>query len=94
MDIFNATLSRNLTSNHLRDIQQRVRAMISKCANPNCSKLLMRLDGGRFFGFPVREKGTIEHFWLCSGCSKIFTLKLSHGTVELTARQQKAAKIA
>lgn len=69
--------------------------MISKCANPNCSKLLMRLDGGRFFGFPIREKGTIEHFWLCSGCCKGFTLKLSQGRVELTARQQKkAAKIA
>jgi len=69
--------------------------MISKCANPNCSKLLMRLDGGRFFGFPSREKGTTEHFWLCSNCSKGFTLKLNQGKVELTARlHKKAAKIA
>ena len=69
--------------------------MISKCANPSCAKLLMRLDGGRFFGFPIREKGTIEHFWLCSACSKAFTLKLNQGRVELTSREyRKAAKTA
>src|SRR5689334_14053750 len=45
-------------------------AMISKCANPSCSKLLMRLDGGRFFGFPMRDKNAVEHFWLCLNCSK------------------------
>jgi len=61
--------------------------MISKCANPGCSKLLMRLDGGRFFGFPVREKKRIEHFWLCSGCSKNYTLKMSEGKVELAIRK-------
>ncbi len=61
--------------------------MISKCANPGCSKLLMRLDGGRFFGFPVRGKKRIEHFWLCSGCSKSYTLKMSEGKVELAIRE-------
>jgi hypothetical protein len=63
--------------------------MISKCANPKCSKMLMRLDGGRFFGFPLRDKGSIEHFWLCAVCSKSFTLKLSEGKVELATRQHK-----
>ena len=63
--------------------------MISKCANPSCSKLLMRLDGGRFFGFPTREKKMIEHFWLCLSCSKDFTLKLSEGRVELVNRKHK-----
>jgi hypothetical protein len=61
--------------------------MISKCANPRCSKLLMRLDGGRFFGFPAREKRRIEHFWLCSGCSKTYTLKMNEGQVELALRK-------
>gem|GEM_PF-1108588 len=64
--------------------------MISKCANPNCSKMLMRLDGGRFFGFPTPAK-TIEHFWLCSTCSKTFILRLIEGRVKLQTREHKAA---
>lgn len=68
---------------------ERSTLMISKCANPKCSKMLMRLDGGRFFGFPLRDKGSIEHFWLCAGCSKSFTLTLNEGKVELTERQHK-----
>lgn len=63
--------------------------MISKCANPSCSKLLMRLDGGRFFGFHTRDRGNVEHFWLCVGCSKTFTLKQSDGRVEVVKREHK-----
>ena len=62
--------------------------MISKCANPRCSRLLMRMDGGRFFGFPTSAK-RIEHFWLCMSCAKNFTLKLNAGTVQLTARDDR-----
>ena len=64
--------------------------MISKCANPECSKLLMRLDGGRFFGFPT-SKSNIEHFWLCISCSKHYTLKHQEDKVELVARARKTA---
>ena len=64
--------------------------MISKCANPSCSRLLMRMDGGRFFGFPTSAK-RIEHFWLCLHCSKHFTLRLKAGTVELVNRDQRKA---
>ena len=64
--------------------------MISRCANPNCSKTLMRLDGGRFFGFPTPQKG-IEHFWLCVSCSKLYTLKQNNGEVELVPREKKTA---
>jgi hypothetical protein len=64
--------------------------MISKCANPNCSKLLMRMDGGRFFGFPTANK-TVEHFWLCSNCAKNFTLRQIEGRVELLHRDRKIA---
>ena len=67
--------------------------MISKCANPKCSKLLMRLDGGRFFGFPTSRKG-IEHFWLCVSCSKNFTLKQEHGKVQLVQRPHASQRIA
>jgi len=65
-------------------------AMISKCSNPNCSKLLMRMDGGRFFGFPTANK-TVEHFWLCSNCAKNFTLRQIEGRVELLQRERKIA---
>jgi len=64
--------------------------MISNCANPKCGKTLMRMDGGRFFGFPTSQK-SIEHFWLCSACYKSFTLRMTEGRVELLARKRKAA---
>jgi len=64
--------------------------MVSKCANPKCSKLLMRLEGGRFFGFHTSAR-SIEHFWLCVDCSRTFTLKLKAGEVKLEQRQKKSA---
>ena len=64
--------------------------MISKCANPQCSKMLMRMDGGRFFGFSSDNKN-IEHFWLCAQCSRKFTLRQVEGKVELLHRNRKAA---
>ena len=64
--------------------------MISKCANPKCSKPLMRVDGGRFYGFPTPNK-TVEHFWLCGTCSKSFILRLVEGRVILQTRDHKAA---
>jgi hypothetical protein len=48
----------------------------------------MKMDGGRFFGFPTSSK-RIEHFWLCSHCSKNFTLKLKAGAVELSRRESR-----
>jgi hypothetical protein len=70
--------------------------MISKCANPQCAKTLMRLDGGRFFGFPARhprakQHKTIENFWLCANCAKRFTLRQVEGEVELRLRDRKSA---
>ncbi|MCU1256661.1 MAG: hypothetical protein JWM83_2960 [Candidatus Angelobacter sp.] len=64
--------------------------MISKCANPQCSKMLMRLDGGRFFGFHTKHKA-IENFWLCAKCAKSFTLSQVEGKVELRLRDRKTA---
>src|SRR5262249_8712054 len=59
--------------------------VVSKCANPDCSKMLMRLNGGRFYGFPTAKK-TIEHFWLCSICSKTYILVQVEGRVKLESR--------
>ncbi|HKW74418.1 MAG TPA: hypothetical protein VJN64_02750 [Terriglobales bacterium] len=47
--------------------------------------MLMRMDGGRFFGFPTSGK-SIEHFWLCTSCSRHFTLVLNQGKVELSSK--------
>lgn len=52
--------------------------------------MLMRADGGRFYGFPTNGK-TIEHFWLCGKCSKNFTLRQIEGRVELLRRDHKVA---
>jgi hypothetical protein len=69
--------------------------MISKCANPQCSKTLMRLDGGRFFGFQTKtvdpQNKAIENFWLCSNCAKNFTLRQIEDRVELLPRARKTA---
>jgi hypothetical protein len=68
--------------------------MISKCANPKCGKTLMRLDGGRFFGFHTDQHAnqkTIENFWLCANCAKSFTLQQVEGKVELRIRERKTA---
>jgi hypothetical protein len=64
--------------------------MVSKCANPNCHKQLMRLEGGRFFGFHT-SRTSIEHFWLCLDCSKLYTLKHLEGKVELVKRPRRIA---
>lgn len=67
--------------------------MISKCANPQCAKTLMRLDGGRFFGFHTKshhgKHKTIENFWLCANCAKSFTLRMVEGEVKLRLREHR-----
>jgi hypothetical protein len=67
--------------------------MISKCANPQCAKTLMRLDGGRFFGFhtnaPQANHKQIENFWLCANCAKSFTLHMVEGEVKLRVREHR-----
>jgi hypothetical protein len=67
--------------------------MISKCANPQCAKTLMRLDGGRFFGFhtksPHIKHKKIENFWLCANCAKSFTLHMVEGEVKLRVREHR-----
>jgi hypothetical protein len=78
----------SVTDQRLTNKQPLPLDMISKCANPQCSKTLMRLDGGRFFGFPGKDKA-IENFWLCGICSKQFTLRQIDGSVEVLPRERK-----
>jgi hypothetical protein len=87
-----ATWHNQSTSNNM---QFATDSMISKCANPQCGKTLMRMDGGRFFGFHTKnqnKKGTtLENFWLCSNCSRSYTLRQVEGRVELLSRDRKSA---
>ncbi|HZU30699.1 MAG TPA: hypothetical protein VFB79_06260 [Candidatus Angelobacter sp.] len=50
----------------------------------------MRLDGGRFYGFPTDNKN-IEHFWLCGNCARTFTLRYEEGQVLLSTKKKKIA---
>ena len=58
--------------------------MLSKCANPDCTKTLHYLREGKVFKVeseegiflvdgkkPVRK---VEHFWLCGACASTLTL--------------------
>jgi hypothetical protein len=87
-----ATWRDQSTSNNM---QFATDSMISKCANPQCAKTLMRMDGGRFFGFHTKTQDTksttLENFWLCSNCSRIYTLRQIEGRVELLSRERKSA---
>lgn len=65
-------------------------SMVSNCANPGCSKSLLRLQGGRIFGFRTTAK-RIEHFWLCVRCAREFTLQHKDGKVELVRTHRKSA---
>jgi transposase-like protein len=65
--------------------------MISKCANPRCSRQLLRLEGGRFYGFAAQDNKKIEHFWLCARCSRQFTLRQIEGKLELLPKDRKSA---
>jgi hypothetical protein len=64
--------------------------MMSKCANPQCPRTFIRMNGGRFFGF-LGENKAIENFWLCSHCAAHYTLRQIEGRVELLLREKKTA---
>lgn len=65
-----------------------------KCANPSCAAAFEWLAGGRLFRFrrdssefaPADGKDTgasgshpTGHFWLCEGCSNVYTLNYEPG---------------
>jgi len=55
--------------------------MISQCANPGCS-IGFDHRRGRLYRFPKCRSNdgrpanthSVEHFWLCASCSKIYSL--------------------
>jgi hypothetical protein len=51
--------------------------MLSKCANPDCTKTLRYLREGKVFKIDSAGKKAprkVEHFWLCGDCSRTMTL--------------------
>jgi hypothetical protein len=64
--------------------------MISKCANPQCTRILIRMGVGRFYVFAGKDNAT-ENFWLCGNCAVHFTLRQIEGRVELLRKDRKTA---
>ncbi len=84
-----ATFAYIFTSNNIA--RKTTDAMVSKCANPKCQKSLVRMDGGKIFGFHTTSK-RIEHFWLCAHCNKQFTLRHIEGhKVEVIRKLRRSA---
>jgi hypothetical protein len=57
--------------------------MVSKCANPDCTKELHYLREGKVYLFEVpngrrdengRAEHHPEHFWLCGECARVMSL--------------------
>ena len=65
--------------------------MVSKCANPECSKSFHYLREGKLFrlmfGYPSRgfrrKEHRVEYLWLCADCSPKYSLSWdrNHGIV-------------
>lgn len=50
-------------------------AMVSTCANPECSAPFLYLRSGQLFVFPPDRPGCrIECYWLCDDCAARFAL--------------------
>ena len=64
--------------------------MISKCANPKCTKPFLKLDGGKVFGFHISHSHSTEHFWLCPQCARLYTLQRKDGEIKLAWRKHAA----
>ena len=65
-------------------------AMVTKCANPQCSESFLYLTLGRLFfvpftstsggsGLGVPGQGNWRHYWLCHKCSQQLTIKPGEG---------------
>ena len=62
--------------------------MLAKCANPRCENRFRYLREGKLFSFRAlplnnqvtRSYETEEHWWLCSQCAEILTIRFEPGT--------------
>ncbi len=65
-----------------------------KCANPECAASCDDYRQGRLFRFyqshpggrPPANMHSVQHFWLCNGCSETYTLEYRKGRVRLMVR--------
>ena len=71
--------------------------MVNHCANPNCHKPLHYLRDGKIFLFSGKTSRSdsgafnLEHFWLCGGCAKVWTLTMDseHGVHLLEKKRRR-----
>jgi len=62
--------------------------MLSNCANPECSSKFRYLHEGKLFFLPVGDAGrdaeqTMEAFWVCNECCKVYTVSVLDGRVRV-----------
>ncbi len=71
--------------------------MVNSCSNPQCGKPLHYLREGRIFVFDAvgaamettgRRTCCLEHYWLCGGCSLLFTLEQTYEGIHLAPRSR------
>jgi hypothetical protein len=67
--------------------------MVTKCANPACTKPFLYLREGKVLRVsspsaagPFRHP--VEHFWLCGACSKEYDVVREGGTVSVVRRRR------
>jgi hypothetical protein len=72
--------------------------MISRCANPGCLAGFDHREG-QLFRFPKKAKDqarnthSVQHFWLCAGCSKVYSLEyIENQGVAPKARLERARR--
>ncbi len=80
--------------------------MVSKCANPSCTRSFRLLGEGRLFQVEIerdepiplegeRKPPRIERFWLCPQCAGRMTVGVDHGrTVQVMPLQTSARRAA
>ena len=56
-------------------------SQVSKCANPACSNLFLRLSEGKLFIFGIGAKR--QTFWLCQLCSRTLRLEKTNSSIEI-----------
>jgi hypothetical protein len=69
--------------------------VLSKCANPECVNSFDDYRRGRLFRFHQSHPDgsspltahSVKHFWLCSGCSDIYTLEYRECRAVLVSRR-------
>ena len=86
----------DLTQMHMRKKDKKESLMVSQYANPECLRELRYLHDGKIYAFAVSAGNgskSLEHFWLCGGCSKSMTLICLNQSEVKTAWRRKVTSL-